>query len=106
MEEKAESLGSRLLKAFARVPDPRNPSGRRHSLPAILTLAVCGHALQLPQPLRHIPVGLGTRRISPLAGLQGTKTPATSTLHEVFKGLDREVLETAFAALGARGVGR
>ena len=38
MEERIENLGSRLVKAFEQVPDPRNPSGRRHSLPAILTL--------------------------------------------------------------------
>ena len=41
MEERIENLGSRLVQAFEQVPDPRNPSGRRHSLPAILTLAVC-----------------------------------------------------------------
>jgi hypothetical protein len=41
MEEGIESLGPRLLEAFAKVPNPRNPSGRHHPLPAILTLAVC-----------------------------------------------------------------
>ncbi len=29
-----------LLKAFASVPDPRRKQGTRHSLPAILTLAM------------------------------------------------------------------
>ena len=41
METGIESLGPKLLEAFAKTPDPRNPSGRRHPLPAILTLAVC-----------------------------------------------------------------
>jgi hypothetical protein len=39
MEENVERLGPALLKAFMKVPDPRSPSGKRHPLPAILTLA-------------------------------------------------------------------
>src|SRR6516225_10360529 len=30
-----------LLAVFGRVPDPRKPRGRRHSLAAVLTLATC-----------------------------------------------------------------
>ncbi|WP_420497449.1 transposase family protein [Parafrankia sp. FMc2] len=32
---------SGLLAAFGRVPDPRKPRGRRHSLAVVLTLATC-----------------------------------------------------------------
>jgi hypothetical protein len=37
--QKVENLGPSLLEAFKGVPDPRKPRGRRHPLPAILTLA-------------------------------------------------------------------
>jgi hypothetical protein len=39
--QKVENLGPALLEAFRQVPDPRKPRGRRHPLPAILTLATC-----------------------------------------------------------------
>lgn len=32
-------MGRSLLTAFATVPDPRLPRGRRHPLPAVLALA-------------------------------------------------------------------
>ena len=34
-------LARSLPAALATVPDPRSPQGKRHPLPAILTLAVC-----------------------------------------------------------------
>ena len=43
-------LAQSLPAALASVPDPRGLRGRRHPLPAILTLAVC--AIRGPQPLR------------------------------------------------------
>ena len=41
MEAAIEKLGPALQAAFRRVPDPRKPRGRRHPLPAILTLVPC-----------------------------------------------------------------
>ena len=40
----ADASGSGLLECFARVPDPRDPRGVRHSLPSILGLATAAVA--------------------------------------------------------------
>jgi hypothetical protein len=94
----AKRAGPSLQAAFAAVPDPRQAGGRRHPLPAILTLAtaamLCGARslyaiaqwgrLQDPATVH----ALGFRR---------DRTPAVSTLHLVFKGLDVTAFEVALA---------
>lgn len=85
-----------MLAAFATVPDPRLPRGRRHPLPAVLALAtaamLCGARslyaiaqwgrLQPPEVVRAL-------------GFTRERTPAISTLHEVFSQLDTEAFESA-----------
>lgn len=89
-------MGRGLLAAFATVPDPRLPRGRRHPLPAVLALAtaamLCGARslyaiaqwgrLQPPEVVRAL-------------GFTRERTPAISTLHEVFSQLDTEAFESA-----------
>ena len=95
MEDEIERLGPRLLEAFANAPDPRNPSGRRHTLPAILTLAVCAMLAYCHSLYAIHQWGREHAELAPQPGSEGSKTPAVSTLHEVFKRLDREAFEAA-----------
>ena len=97
MEERIENLGSRLVKAFEQVADPRNPSGRRHSLPAILTLAVCALLANCHRLYAIHQWGREHGDLAPRLGFsfKGSKTPAVSTLQLVFKRLDREAFEAA-----------
>ena len=93
MEAGIESLGARLLEAFAKVPDPRSPSGRRHPLPAILTLAVCAMLANCHSLYAIHQWGREHSELAPQLGFKGRKTPAVSTLHQVFKRLDKEAFE-------------
>ena len=95
MEDIVKQLGSALLEAFREVPDPRSPLGRRHPLPAILSLAVCSMLCNCHSLYAIYQWGWEHAELAPLLGFKGTKTPATSTLHEVFKRLDREAFEAA-----------
>ena len=95
MKEKVKQLGPALLEAFQKVPDPRSPLGRRHPLPAILSLAVCSMLCNCHSLYAIYQWGREHAELAPLLGFKGTKTPATSTLHEVFKRLDREAFEAA-----------
>ena len=91
-------LARSLPGALAMVPDPRSPQGKRHPLPAILTLAVCamlGGARRLyavcqwgRQQDRDAVAAMGFTRAA---------TPAVSTLHEVFCRLDTAAFEAAMA---------
>lgn len=105
-----QSFGRSLLEAFTKVPDSRfGHQGLRHPLPAILALAtaamLCGARslnaiaqwgrLQEPEVTRSL-------------GFTRDKTPAVSTLHLVFSGLDVEAFEQAlrgwaYEHLGDRG---
>ena len=85
MEERIENLGSRLVKAFEQVPDPRSPLGRRHSLPAILTLAVCAMLANCHSLYAIHQWGREHGDLAPRLGFKGSKTPAVSTLHLVLK---------------------
>lgn len=86
---KGEVLGRSLLRAFARVPDPRGHHGRRHPLPAILALAV-GAMLSGARSLYAIAQWgrLQEPAIVRALGFTRDKTPAVSTLHLVFSQLD------------------
>lgn len=92
-------VGRRLLSAFATVPDWRVAKGRRHPLSAILAMAtvamLCGARslyaiaqwgrLQEPEVVKAL-------------GFRHSKTPAVSTLHEVFSQLDAASFEAALAS--------
>ena len=95
MEEKIKRLGTALLEAFKGVPDPRSSLGPRHPLPAILSLAVCSMLCNCHSLYAIYQWGREHAELAPLLGFKGTRTPATSTLHEVFKRLDRGAFEAA-----------
>jgi hypothetical protein len=93
-----EMMGRSLLTAFAGVPDPRMPRGRRHPLPAILALStaamLCG--------ARSLYAIAQWGRLQPPAvvralGFTRERTPAVSTLHQVFSQLDVVAFEAALA---------
>ncbi len=92
-------MGRSLLAAFATVPDPRLPRGRRHPLPAILALStaamLCG--------ARSLYAIAQWGRLQPPAvvralGFTRETTPAVSTLHQVFSALDVTAFEAALAS--------
>jgi hypothetical protein len=90
-----------LLDAFAQVPDPRNPKGTRHPLPAVLGLAVL--AMLTGAKSYSAIAQFGRDKGAALAhalGFRRGKTPAKSTLSTLFRALD----VTAFEATLARWV--
>lgn len=108
MEENVEKLGGGLLEAFKKVPDPRNPSGRRHPLPAILALATCAMMCNCHSLYAIAQWGREHGELALKLGFTQSKTPAVSTLHEVFRRLDKEAFEGALRGwaqeqLGAGG---
>lgn len=104
-----DELGPSLVRALADMPDPRSRHGRRHPLPAILSLAtvamLCGarSLYAIAQWGREQPEAV----VRTLGFVQG-RTPGVATLHRVFKALDVERFEAvlgqwAQAAGGADG---
>ena len=87
-----------LSEALATLPDPRSPQGRRHPLPAILTLAVCAMLSGARSLYAICQWGRQQDRDAVSAmGFTRTTTPAVSTLHEVFCRLDTDAFEEALA---------
>lgn len=105
--EKLESLGPELLEAFKKIPDPRKPSGRRHPLPAILSLATCAMLCNCHSLYAIAQWGREHPELAPLLGFTRPQTPCVSTFHVVFSRLDLAAFEGALqdwakAALGDR----
>jgi|SRR5579871_683342 len=103
---KQEEIGRSLLAAFAQVPDRRSVHGRRHPLPAILTLAtaamLCG--------ARSLYAIAQWGRLQPAEvvralGFTRARTPAVATLHYTFKTLDVEAFEAALGGWAQQAVG-
>jgi DDE_Tnp_1-associated/Transposase DDE domain len=85
-----------LLETLAEVPDPRHPQGRRHSLAAVLSLAVLA-MLSGANSYRAI-AQFGRDKGLALAhalGFRRKKTPAVSTFSELFRVLDIAAFEAA-----------
>ena len=83
-----------LREALDRVPDHRKSQGRRHSLGAILSLAVCA-MLSGARSLYAI-AQWGRDRgdaTGQLLGFRPGKTPCVATFHRVFKDLDVDAFE-------------
>jgi hypothetical protein len=81
-----------LYEMFLKVPDPRDPSGRRHPLASMLTLSVTA-ILAGAKTLTDIAIfGCRRRRLCKLMGFK-RKPPCISTYHYLFKELDAEVFE-------------
>jgi len=88
-----------LLQAFDSVPDPRAASGKRHPLPAILTL--CSVAMLCGARSLYAIAQFGRDRGHAFAralGFTRDTTPACTTLHYLFADLDHAAFESAIAA--------
>jgi len=91
--------GPSLVELLAPIPDPRKPRGRVHPLTAVLSLAVVA-TLAGMKSLEAI-AQFGRDHGAGLAhalGLRRQKTPAKSTLSEVFRAIDRDAFEAALRA--------
>src|SRR5688572_23475953 len=85
-----------LYEAFAEVPDPRQASGRRHPLQAILTLAAVA-ILSGSRSLYAI-AQFGRDRGEEFArslGFTRSVPPCCTSLHYLFAALDRTAFERA-----------
>lgn len=85
-----------LWEVFAEVPDPRDSQGRRHPLPAVLTLAVVA-MLSGSRSLYAI-AQFGRDRGKAFAATLGFTRevpPCCTTLHYLFAALDRKAFERA-----------
>ena len=84
----------RLREALELVPDHRSSQGRRHSLGAILSLAVC--AMLCGARSLYAIAQWGRDHGAPageLLGFSPGKTPCVATFHRVFKELDVDAFE-------------
>jgi hypothetical protein len=91
--------GPSLIELLATVPDPRKPRGRLHPLTAILSLAVVAMLAGM-KSLEAI-AQFGRDHGPGLAhalGFRRKKTPAKSTLSEIFRAIDRDAFEAALRA--------
>lgn len=93
-----QTIGRSLLAAFAKVPDPRRPRGRRHPLPALLALST---AAMLCGARSLYAIAQWGRLQSPgvvgALGFTRERTPCVATLHLAFKALDVSAFEAALA---------
>ena len=88
-----------LVEVLATIPDPRKPRGRIHPLAAVLSLAVVAMLAGM-KSLEAI-AQFGRDHGAGLAhalGFRRKKTPAKSTLSEIFRALDRDAFEAALRA--------
>jgi hypothetical protein len=83
-----------LVEVLAEIPDFRQDQGKRHPLPAILSLAcaaiLCGYRSYgaMAEWGQHY----GTELALAL-GFKNGKTPSVGTLHTIFRHLDKEAFE-------------
>ena len=87
-----------LLPYLRTVPDPRQASGRRHPLAAILALSCAAMLAGCDSLLAIAEWGRDPHAGAPLAqrlGFTRERTPCVATLHRVFKRLDVAAFETA-----------
>jgi len=87
-----------LIEVFAEIPDFRHCRGKRHPLPAILSLACCAMLCGYRSYSAIAEWGRNYgARIAQALGFTHT-TPCAATLHTVFRHVDRDAVE---AQLGA-----
>lgn len=85
-----------LRRVYSTVPDWRSPQGLRHPLSAILTLATAAMLAGARSLYAIAQWGrLQPPEIVRAMGFTRDKTPAVSTLHEVFSRLDVAAFEQA-----------
>lgn len=84
-----------LYELFLGLADPRDPRGTRHSLAALLTLAVTA-MLAGAQTLTDIAqFGRRRRKLRKALGFTHKRSPCISTFHYLFKALDAAMVEGA-----------
>jgi DDE_Tnp_1-associated/Transposase DDE domain len=91
--------GPSLAELFATIPDPRKPRGRIHPLGAVLSLTAV--ALLAGMKSLEAIAQFGRDHGPGLAhalGFRRRKTPAKSTLSEIFRAIDRDAFEAALRA--------
>jgi hypothetical protein len=87
-----------LLEVLAQVPDPRNPKGVRHPLPAILALTVLAMLTGAKSYTAIAQFGRDKGFALAIAlGFRRGKTPAKSTLSVLFRALDVTAFEAALS---------
>jgi predicted transposase YbfD/YdcC len=87
-----------LLEVLAQVPDPRNPKGIRHPLPAILSLVVLAMLTGAKSYTAVAQFGRDKGFALAIAlGFRRGKTPAKSTLSVLFRALDITAFEAALS---------
>jgi len=85
-----------LLEALADVPDPRDPRGLVHPLPAVLALTAVAVLAGLRGPAAIAQFGRDHGpALAHALGFRRGKTPAQSTLSALFRALDVAALEAA-----------
>ena len=98
-------LAQSLPAVLASVPDPRGLRGRRHPLPAILTLAVCAMLCGARSLYAIHQWGRQQDAATVQAmGFTRPRTPAVGSLHTVFRRLDAAAFETALAQWSRAGL--
>jgi DDE_Tnp_1-associated/Transposase DDE domain len=87
-----------LLEALADVPDPRSRHGRIHPLPAVLALVVLAilHGNQGPTAISQFGRNYGMA-LAHLLGFRRGKTPAPSSLSDLFSRLNVTAFEAALS---------
>ena len=91
-------VAASLRQAFARLPEPRAARGRRHPLPAVLTLATLA-AMHGADSLYAISLWGRAQALSVVRqfGFPQAQTPAVGTLHYLTRKLDVALVEAALA---------
>jgi hypothetical protein len=85
-----------LWEAFAEVPDPRGAKGKRHPLPAVLTLAAVAMLSGARSLYAIAQFGRdGGRSFARALGFTRHVPPCCATLHYLFAALDRKAFERA-----------
>ena len=91
--------GLALINVFSSIPDFRQPKGKRHPLKAILALAaaatLCGYRSYSAMAEWGRYYG---RDLARALGFTHEKTPCASTLHTIFRNLDRQLFEQELGA--------
>lgn len=93
-----------LLPYLQTVPDPRQASGRRHPLAAILALSCAAMLAGCDSLLAIAEWGRDPHARAPLAqrlGFTRERTPCVATLHRVFRRVDVAAFERAVGAWAA-----
>src|SRR5205809_2635169 len=88
--------GPTLVELLATIPDPRKPRGRIHPLTAVLSLTVVAvlAGMKSLEAIAQFGRDHGPTFAHAL-GFRRGKTPAKSTLSEIFRALDIEAFEAA-----------